>query len=160
MNGTPNNGSLENDESLSPNSGTGYYHFLGTDTADTDDWGCPDHIHDMIIAVGNSWNQSPRMGVVDISKEGGGYWSPHSAHQNGRDVDIRYVRSDGVEGSYNFDLDTSPYPGYDQEATQELVNLFIAEGATVIYVDSRSGIPEVGGVAYYVGHQHHFHVRY
>ena len=36
--GTPGNGSLEGGINL-PDNGEGYYHYLGTDPIDTDDWG-------------------------------------------------------------------------------------------------------------------------
>jgi hypothetical protein len=61
--------------------GPGYYHYLGTDVTDTDDWGVLRMIC-LIEAGGRLWDNSswcpPRIGIGDLSLGGGyyggGYW--------------------------------------------------------------------------------------
>ena len=152
--GLPNNGWLENDASL-PDTGTGYYHFLGTDDPDTDDWGGVCWIHEKIRLPGDEWDRTPRIGINDLSIEGGGTFAPHTSHQNGRDMDLRYVRSDDLETGYAF-----PNSGFDADETEELVDLLVDLGAVVIYLDSRTGISESDVVTHATGHHDHMHVRF
>jgi YD repeat-containing protein len=155
--GTPSNGSLSGDSNLSDN-GVGYYHFLGSDAQNTDDWACSNWTIYKIQTVGLWWNQSPEIGIGDISRQGGGSFQPdHSSHQNGLDVDVRYVRNDGQEGPLDFDLNPAQY---DQTKTQQVVDRFcVAAGASVIYVDQRANLtgacvdPEPN-------HDDHLHVRF
>lgn len=74
----------------------------------------------LIATVGAQWYQNhptPRIGVGDISLQNGGQFLPHSEHQNGLDVDIRYV---GKE--------TSPGVNYEGPInltnTNDLTNLY------------------------------------
>ncbi len=58
-------------------------------------------MNQLIADTGDEWYQlhaSPRINVLDISRQGGGPFLPHGSHQNGLDVDIRYVRNDGQDG--------------------------------------------------------------
>ena len=68
--GSPCNGWIENALNL-VNSGTGYYHYLGTDPIDTDDWGVL-HLINMIEGAGREWYSNgytpPKIGVGDMSK--------------------------------------------------------------------------------------------
>src|SRR5262249_7709851 len=51
-------------------------------------------------AIGVSWaekHHSPRIGIGDISKRGGGKISSHVSHRKGVDVDVRPVRNDNQE---------------------------------------------------------------
>jgi conjugal transfer mating pair stabilization protein TraG len=56
--------------------------------------------------------------VGELSLRGGGDISGHDAHEIGRNVDIRPVRTDGA----NLPV-TWRDPNYDQEKTRELVQL-------------------------------------
>lgn len=108
--------------------------------------------------MGEAWNKTPRIGVGDISRQFGDRFSPHNCHRNGLEVDVRYVRSDGVEGP--FDFTQNPISLYDQAATQQLVDLFIQHGAVLIIVDPDSGLTGPGvTVDMQRGHRNHFHVR-
>ena len=156
--GTPNSGYLEYDVRLSsaPHS-TGYYQ---TDTPN--DWGGMAWMHEKIRLAGMAWDAAewiPRIGVGRISVEGGGP-TVGSSHQNGLDVDVRYVRSDGEEAPFNFNLHDEIY--YDQEATQELVDFFIDLGATDIFVDEhgRANLAPAPEIEPIEDHHHHFHVRF
>lgn len=162
--GQPCDGTLDGGASLG--TGTGYYQWRGSDPQDIDDWGGCESTHDTIADVGGGWYNShptPRMGILDISRQGGGPFAHHDCHQNGLDVDVRYVRDDGQEAP--LDLRSSP-DDYSQPLTLELIRLWAATGIVEwIEVDSGAGIgpADVSGAAVVVDssgeHANHFHVR-
>lgn len=87
----------------------------------------------------------------------GGPFPPHSSHQNGLDVDVRYVRSNGSEGPVDFDGSIASL--YDNADTQTLIDKFCNTGAIAIFVDDRANI--IGQCTVTApGHSSHFHVRY
>ena len=156
--GTPNNGYLEYDVRLSsaPHS-TGYYQ---TDTPN--DWGGMAWMHEKIRLAGMAWDAAewvPRIGVGRISVEGGGPTGIGTSHQNGLDVDVRYVRSDGQEAPFEFSGE-GPWPEYDHDATQELVDFFVELGATLILWDDRADLSAPGVGQHYPEHHDHLHVRF
>lgn len=164
--GSPCDGWIEKALNL-VNSGTGYYHYLGNDIIDTDDWGVL-HLINMIEGAGRDWYGSgytpPRMGVGDLSwgdaqtQQFGGRFDPHECHQNGLEADFRYVRNDGQEISLNIAGPDSIY--YDPGATAELMNSLIANGTiTVIYIDTVHAYLVGDILEHRVGHSDHFHVR-
>jgi hypothetical protein len=180
--GERDNGSLIGAVSL-PDPGIGYYQFRSGDVKDTDDWSCSCTVINAIVNVGINWGRTPFIGIGDLSQgPSGGSFPPHSSHQNGLDIDIRYVRSDNKpsvmldpetlnnswEYGYTFGLhDASTF---DRQATIDLMELFFIEGADKIYVDDRAGIhthdfPDYLRARGIVveslpSHQHHFHVRF
>jgi murein endopeptidase len=127
--GTPTNGSLSGDSNL-PDNGTGYYHFLGSDPQNTDDWACSNWAITKVTAVGLWWNQTPRIGIGDLSRQGGGSFLPHTSHQNGLDVDARYFRMDGQEAPLNL----ATQPGQHNVAkSQQVVNRFARQAVPTWY---------------------------
>ena len=154
--GTYSNGSLTGDSSL-PNQGVGYYHDPGEDRPDTDDWACSHWLIARIQMVGQQWNRSPRVGILDLSLMGGGRFPPHKSHQNGLDVDVRYVGNGGYEGPIAFGSPSERM--YDMDGTQRLVDIFCKTGAVRIYVDSRARLSG-SCIRHESGHHNHFHVRY
>lgn len=95
-----------------------------------------------------------RLGVGDISKEGGGTISGHVSHRRGVDVDIRVPRSDGVEDGSDHRL-----PTYSRVRTQKLVELFRANDilpVTFIFFNDSN----VAGVSHWKNHDNHLHVRF
>lgn len=164
--GSPGDGWIEKALNL-VNQGTGYYHYLGGDIIDTDDWSVL-HLTNMVEGAGRDWynsGYSPRIGVGDMSigdaqaQAFGGPFPPHSWHQNGLDVDFRYVRNDGNEIGLNIASSDSIY--YDVDATVALMN-FLLDNAnvTIIYVDTvHAGIVVSGPIRHLSGHQDHFHVQ-
>jgi conjugal transfer mating pair stabilization protein TraG len=74
--------------------------------------------------VGRIWSlsrASPRLGVGDISKKGGGTIPDHGSHKLCRDIDIDMLRNDGTEtdsGRITFES-----PNDSLELTHELVDL-------------------------------------
>jgi murein endopeptidase len=104
---------------------------------------------------------APRVGIGDLSLPEGGYFGPevsggigHATHQNGLDVDVYYPRLDRRERP------PEAVDHVDVQLAQELVDLFVAAGATTIYVGPNlplRGPPEV--VTPLVNHDNHLHVR-
>ena len=135
--GTPNAGSLEGGVRL-PAEGPGYYTYNpatqeppgGRDRT----WGTAMLVK-QVRSVARWWATAhpgqPRLGIGDLSRETGGpFTGPvvgHASHQNGVDVDVRLVRRDGTERAVD--------PGtYDRDLTQQLVDRFLAAGATHVFV--------------------------
>ena len=96
-----------------------------------------------------------RVVVGDISREDGGPMDDHVSHQNGLDVDIYLPRVDRK-------LRAPRTPGeIDRRLAQDLLDLFVAAGAQMIFVPP-SGILRgpAGVVMPYPGHEYHMHVRF
>jgi murein endopeptidase len=77
--------------------------------------------------------EAPRVGIADLSRTHGGRFGPnfgglgHSSHQNGLDADVLYPRVDGLE-------QRAWAPRLvDESLSQDLVNRFVAAGATQVY---------------------------
>lgn len=166
--GLPNNGWIDCALNL-VNSGTGYYHNVGPDAIDTDDWAVLAMIY-MIEAAGREWyglgKVPPRIVINDLSRGDahtqsfGGAFPPHDSHQNGLDVDIRYVRNDGQEIGLNI-ADDKQRQYYDAANTVVLLNRLRKYGrVTIIYMDTvHAGITVRDPIRYWDGHEDHFHVR-
>jgi murein endopeptidase len=103
---------------------------------------------------------APRVGVGDLSLRHGGYFGPevgggigHATHQNGLNVDVYYPRVDRRE---------RPPERPDQvdvRLAQDLVDLFVAAGATTIYVGPNLPLTGPPGVVVpLVNHDNHLHV--
>ena len=129
-------------------SGTGWYHY--------NDDGNDDYATANVIAqlkkVSADWNAlgyGVRLGLGDFSLPHGGYFSPHSSHQDGLDSDIRCVLSSG-EGACDW-----RNSGYSRARTQKLVDMLWATGQVerILFND-----PNISGVTYYSGHDNHLHV--
>ena len=78
------------------------------------------------------------MGILDLSKQDGGAWYPdHICHQNGCEVDVRYIRNDGQEIPLNIKTDSLHY---DIDKTVVLINSLInashnvPSGSRVLYI--------------------------
>lgn len=162
----PCSGSIINALNL-VNNGTGYWHNPGDDAIDTDDWGVLALIN-MIEGAGRRWyaegQTPPRLTVNDLSRgnaatqQFGGYFSPHSCHQNGLEVDVRYVRKDNQEAG--LDIAGADSAQYDTTATCALITYLLANAdVDSIFIDTIHA-----GLIYPLfrhasGHSDHFHVR-
>jgi murein endopeptidase len=106
--------------------------------------------------------RAPRVGVGDLSLPRGGYFGPevgggigHATHQNGLDVDVYYPR-----------LDRSLKPPerpdqVDVGLSQDLVDLFVAAGATTVYVGPNLPLTGPPGIVVpLVNHDNHLHARF
>jgi len=132
--GQVNGGSLVGGgQKLSPLTGPGYMYYAGdTVPADgRDTYGSPEWAHRTIKEVGLLWSSphpnGPKLQVGDISKLGGAPWTEHpgGTHQNGLNIDMRYVKNDGTVGQ--LDLSTH-FSLYSKSLTIELLNLWISTG--------------------------------
>lgn len=126
--------------------------------------------------------KAPKLHIGDISLKGGGPFSPHLSHQDGRDVDIAYVLHDrgrfGVANSTNLDrrhtwnllhalLDTRSitYVFVDYEVQRMLYEHALDEGLTPEQLDPWFQYPygrraARGLIRHWKGHRDHFHVRF
>jgi murein endopeptidase len=99
--------------------------------------------------------QAPRLGIGDLSLRHGGKFGPvHATHQNGLDVDVYYPRLDRRERP------PRSVAQIDLRLAQDLVDRFLAAGATVIYVGPNTplhGPPTI--VQRLWNHDNHLHVR-
>ena len=156
--GTVNDGYLIGDTKLVAK--TGYT------TVSDNRYGCLHWALEKIRRVGESWAASKEytFAVGRISQLGGGSVTPGgqpvqgSSHRNGLDVDVRYIRKDhtGAQLDLSGSLDL-----YDQEATQELVDLFVAEGAIMIITTPDAELDTGSATRLFLpGHTDHFHVRF
>ncbi|MEM7676265.1 MAG: penicillin-insensitive murein endopeptidase [Myxococcota bacterium] len=158
--GRPASGRLTGGLNL-PDRGIGYLHYLGTDAVDTDDWGALRTLS-CLEAVGRILDGSGiRLGVGDLSLRRGGSFPPHTSHQNGLDIDMRYVRRD--RRSVPLDLRIDP-EDYDEPATKRVLTAFFQACAVdMIFVDiDRIGFTVEGQeerIIHVNGHSNHFHVR-
>jgi murein endopeptidase len=103
----------------------------------------------------------PRLLVGDLSRPHGGIFDRrfgglgHASHQNGLDVDVYYPRTDRLE--------RRPYKPsqVDRELAQDLVDRFVAAGASHVFTGPRL---KLGGprkvVSPLVHHDDHLHVRF
>jgi hypothetical protein len=104
---------------------------------------------------------APRIVVGDISRPRGGefgsrFGAPgHASHQNGLDVDVYYPRRDGRERP------PTQTAQIDRALAQDLVDRFVAAGATNVFVGPDTGLSGPPAIveelpAY---HDNHMHVR-
>lgn len=142
--------------------GDGYVHLRGTDPVDTDDWATLALVNCLEAVGREAKTLDVRLTVNDLSRRPGGRFQPHRSHQNGLDVDVRYVRRDGRVAP----LDIRQSPGaYDAVLTQALMQSFIRQcDVSVIFAD----LPSLNFTNDEVdrpvlvqapGHTNHFHVR-
>ena len=161
--GTVSNGTLYNGLRYG-DAGTGYYDKNQNDICwrDMGKYGTLELVN-YLEKVARAWNQlhpyppGPRIGLGDASLQyGGDYWdchgNHHDQHQNGLEVDLRYVRNDNIESPV-----TISSTAYDRPRTQQLVNLFLglATGAGVTILSSDD---QLQGVWVVGGHTDHLHI--
>jgi murein endopeptidase len=103
---------------------------------------------------------APRMAVGDLSRPRGGDFGPqfgyigHASHQNGLDVDVYYPRADRRERAPKYASQIN------RRLSQVLVDLFLENGAQVIFVGPNTGLTgPPRRVQALVNHDNHLHVR-
>lgn len=180
--GRPTAGSIFNAINL-PDSQAGYRHHYGVlaDKPDKDDWGVLALIN-QIEAVAAAWRDPTRPCIVpkdnpnppelfqvgDLSKgtastrNFGGYWSDHpSSHQNGLDVDLRFIRTDHDTLPLHLDGPSAIY--YDRGATADLMWCFLYQPNVILLtVDSvlaRVDFENDPRIEHRTDHRDHFHIR-
>jgi hypothetical protein len=136
-----------------PASGTGFYSSVGASRR----YGIPETIR-ALQQVASAWAAAnpggPRIGIGDISLQGGGPMSSHVSHKEGVDVDIRLVRNDGKEAPVVYQSSD-----YSRRLTQQLIDLIRNNGVLrVQYIFFND--PQASGVKPWKGHDNHLHVRF
>jgi murein peptide amidase A len=103
---------------------------------------------------------APRVGIGDLSRRNGGDfgtrfgWPGHASHQNGLDVDVYYPRLDEREQG------PRKVTQIDARLSQDLVDRFVAAGATKVFVGPRTQLTGPRGVVEALPmHDNHLHVR-
>jgi murein endopeptidase len=121
-------------------------------------WGTDDLVRVVVRVIrrySHRHPSAPRIGVGDLSLRHGGYFGPkHATHQNGLDADVYYPRADRRERP------PKRAGQIDHALAQDLVDLFVAAGADVVYVGPNTGLtgpPDVVQVLW--NHDNHLHVR-
>ena len=106
--------------------------------------------------------KAPRVGVGDLSLEQGGDFGPevsggigHASHQNGLDIDVYYpLRSEVERAPLTVDE-------VDVTLAQDLVDRFVAAGATQVFVGPNLPLTGPPGVVVpLVNHDNHLHARF
>ena len=166
--------------------GVGYFHYVGTDATDSDDWGVLHLInmfehggrtwYDRVIKctqTGQGWCGRPnRFGVGDTSLRYGGYFYPHSSHRNGLDADLRYFRHGSGAENGNFNVCTAT--DHNAQASLDIIGALINQhvhnpktGKLVLMIvnecwqiyDSNPNDHFVINFDGSGGHKDHFHLR-
>ncbi len=131
--------------------GNGYFGYHSNSSR----WGTAETIQ-AIKEVGNIWSKRgsrPRIGIGDISLNGGGPISGHASHQKGVDIDILPVRNDGTEGDVTWQSGA-----YSRSLTQELIDLFYANSTVAVNLIFFNDA-NTEGVQPWPNHDNHLHVR-
>ncbi|MEO1234135.1 MAG: penicillin-insensitive murein endopeptidase [Myxococcota bacterium] len=156
--GRPHAGAIEGGLNL-PDVGPGYRHFRGSDPVDHDDWGSL-ALLTCIESVGRALRrQNIRLDIGDLSLRGGGRFPPHASHQNGRDVDLRYIRKDRRLSP--LDLRFQP-DEYDPGATRDMIETFFEKcNVELMFADVERLRFDVRDrpILPAAGHSNHLHVR-
>jgi len=107
-----------------------------------------------VVDIGTQWqyNGNSPFGVGDISLAQGGPMPGHTTgHQQGRNVDVRPLRTDGQDAPV-----TWQDPAYNHDLTQLLVNNFLAHAnCSKIYFND----PNITGVQTLQHHDDHLHIQ-
>lgn len=127
--------------------------------------GCSHAMHQLLADINSAWIYFPNFGIGDISLFTGGPFPPHMYHQNGLEVDMRYIRLDGQNQPCDLTPDQgSPCP-YDIVTTQFLINTISDEGFSRLVKIIVSPDAFLQPFAFELeeddtgGHDNHFHVR-
>lgn len=107
----------------------------------------------LLFWVEHQWQSTDRrrFGVGNISLANGSYFSPHSKHKDGLQVDVRALRLDGRNSGIEWQ-----HEGYDREATARLIGFFKSHPSVMkIYFNDL----EISGVWPLKNHDNHFHVE-
>jgi murein endopeptidase len=104
---------------------------------------------------------APRLAIGDLSRPHGGEFGMrfghigHLSHQNGRDIDVYYPRSDRIERA------PRRLAQVDLRLSQTLVDLFVRAGAIKVFVGPRTRLRGPRGIVQPLRfHDTHVHVRF
>lgn len=121
-------------------------------------WGTPDAIPVPAGAAATLHATDPSLffSVGDISLKGGGPMPGHTTgHQQGRNIDVRPIRTDRTDAPVDFTM-----AAYDQAATQKVIDAFLAQPNVSFIIFNDPGITGVRSdpSGTHV-HDNHFHVQ-
>ena len=129
-------------------SGNGYYSYASKDRQ----YGTTATLRTLVTACRNFVQKFPdvKIAIGDMCFADGAQMPPHKTHRNGRNADIRPVRSDGKMLPV-----TIGDPHYSRDRTRTLVALLVAERnvKSILFNDAA-----IAGVTRWDGHDNHLHV--
>ncbi len=137
-----------------PESGRGFRTY-NREEGGADQYGLPGTV-DFFVHLGEAWEQEHDVPfqVGDMSRQGGGPFPPHSAHENGNEADMRPFRRDGEMAPTDiFDL------AYDQAMTREFIQLVHERNPRAVVLFNDPQLIDEGHCRFYPGHYNHLHVR-
>jgi Putative peptidoglycan binding domain/Penicillin-insensitive murein endopeptidase len=100
-----------------------------------------------------------RMAVGHISREHGGFLSPHVSHRVGLDVDIRPARRDGDQCRLGTTWQSSSYARHSTRLMIEAIRRAAPQRVEVILFNDPA-LVQKGLTEHVSGHDDHLHVRY
>lgn len=111
-----------------------------------------------IMEIAEAWSikhATPRLQFGDISRRGGGHFSPHKAHQNGLEADARPITNNGREEATNISA-----MNYSHVLTKEFVQLVKSKfpNAKIFFNDTQ--LINLGLTSPLAGHSDHLHIRF
>jgi murein endopeptidase len=128
-------------------------------------WGTDDTVRTTLRVLrefAKAHPRAPRIGIGDLSVRGGGDFGPevgggigHATHQNGLDVDVYYPLIS--------DMERAPLSvgEVDAKLSQDLVDRFVAAGATTVYVGPNLPLTGPPGIVIpLANHDNHLHARF
>jgi hypothetical protein len=118
---------------MNPLDGTGYKYYQASTATQfgEDTYSSPEWAHRTIKEVGANWYtlhpNGPRLQYGPIGTKCGGPSAAHpqGTHQNGLNIDMRYLRNTNTEGPLDIVTQSSIY---SKSLTVELLNLFVSTG--------------------------------
>lgn len=128
--------------------GNGYYSYSSMDRQ----YGTCHTIASLVHAARTFAEKYPdlQIGIGDMSFANGAVMQPHKTHRNGKNADIRPLRTDGKMSPVRI-ID----PEYSRERTKALVEILQAESNLKSILFNDTAIP---GVTPWAGHDNHLHV--
>jgi len=134
---------------LPQRSGAGYYSYASADKQ----YGTEATIAAILDVAGTFRDNRPNLllGIGDISLAAGGNLPPHVSHKDGRNVDIRPLRTDAKMLGVTFQNSS-----YSRENTRVLVESLLAHRnvRSILFNDT-----QIKGVTHWAGHDNHLHVN-
>ena len=112
---------------------------------------------DSLIRLGDTWEKQSSIPyqIGDISRAGGGNFPPHSAHQDGRDADVRPFRADGQMLPTNI-----KDPSYDRGETRHFVQVAKKSSPNLVVLFNDPVLIREGLTQYHDGHDNHLHLHF
>ena len=111
-----------------------------------------------IISLAHEWamkHPEVKLQFGDISRPGGGRFPPHSTHRDGRDVDMRPIRTDNRHEPVTIGSHL-----YDSGRTRDFVKMIRAKHPRIKILFNDSKLVQAGLTRHVRGHHNHLHLRF